>query len=222
MERRLQSLGIRDIEALLALQPKQMRKIWRNVTGERLWYALHGFDIQAGKSERGMFGHGRVLPPDMRDLDNAYAIARMLLVKAARRMRNAGYYASRLMVWCQGFERSFGDQQTLPVVSDDHACLTGLRTTWSRVEARAPRGLKIVRVGVTLGDLSVASERQLDRLLADDTERRREERLSKAIDHLNRNYSKSVVTRGPWTPPTGGHLGGKISYTRIPNPEDFW
>lgn len=115
MEKRPYAVGIYDMKGLLRTEPKQMRKIWRNVTGERLWYALHGYDIQAGKSERGMFGHGRVLPPDMRDIGQAYTIARMLLVKAARRMRNSGYYASRLMVWCQGFERSFGDQQKLPM-----------------------------------------------------------------------------------------------------------
>ncbi|WP_342075139.1 hypothetical protein [Yoonia sp. SS1-5] len=222
MERRLGANGIFNMEDLLRLEPKHMRKIWRNVSGERLWYALHGYDIQAGKSERGMFGHGRVLPPDMRSMVNAFSIARMLLVKAARRMRTAGYYASRLMVWCQGFEHSFGDQQKLPIVSDDHAVLTALRTVWLRLELIMPKHLKVVRVGVTLGDLSIADQRQLDMLLDDDVERRNEERLSKAIDHLNRKYSKSLVTRGPWIPPKGGHLGGKISYTRIPNSEDFW
>lgn len=222
MEGRLRSHGIHDMQGLLQLSPKHMRKIWRNVSGERLWYALHGYDIQAPKSERGMFGHGRVLPPDMRSMASAYSIARMLLVKAARRMRNAGYYASRLMVWCQGFKRSVGDQKKLPIVSDDHAVLTALRSIWSRLELLVPPNAKIVRVGVTLGDLTLGDQRQLDMLLDDDVERRREERLSKAIDHLNRKYSKSLVTRGPWTPPKGGHLGGKISYTRIPNPEDFW
>lgn len=222
MEQRLAASRIYNMKALLDLEPKHMRKIWRNVSGERLWYALHGYDIQACKSERGMFGHGRVLPPDMRSMDSAFTIARMLLVKAARRMRNAGFYASRMMVWCQCFEKSFGDQQKRPVVSDDQACLSALRTIWSRLELIAPRNLKIVHVGVTLTDLSLADQRQLDMLTNDDVERRREERLSKAVDHLNRKYSKSLVTRGLWTPPKGGHLGGKISYTRIPSPEDFW
>lgn len=222
MEKRLHRIGIFDMKSLMELQPKHMRKIWHNVSGERLWYALHGYDIQAGKSERGMFGHGRVLPPDMRNMASAFEIARMLLIKAARRLRNAGYYASRLMVWCQGYEHSFGEQQKLPIVSDDHACLSALRIIWNRLEVASPRRFKIVRVGVTLAELSPADQRQLDMLLDDDVVRRREERLSKAIDHLNRKYSKSLVTRGPWTPPKGGHLGGKISYTRIPSAEDFW
>ena len=222
MEQRLHQHGITDMEKLLAIPPKHMRKIWRNVTGERLWYALHGYDIQAGQSERGMFGHGRVLPPELRSIDKAEPIARMLLVKAARRMRHAGYYSSHLMVWCQSFERSFGDQQRLPVVSDDQACLSNLKSVWNRLRLIVPKHTKIVRVGVTLGDISKAGTRQLDILIDDDVERRQWERVTKAVDALNKRYSKSLVTLGPWAPPKGGHLGGKISYTRIPNPEDFW
>ena len=222
MERRLNGLGICNMQQLLAVPPKHMRKIWRNVIGERLWYALHGYDIQAGKSERGMFGHGRVLPPEMRSINGAEPIVRMLLVKAARRMRKAGFYASKLMVWCETFHRGYGDQQSLPIVSDDQACLSGLQTIWSRLSVMIPKHAKIVRVGVTLGDLTEGTSRQLDMLLNDDAERHKCERLTRAMDTLNQKYSRSLVTIGPWEPPKGGHLGGKIAFTRIPSAEDFW
>lgn len=62
--RRLLMMRIATTEDLYNTQPKQMRKIWNNVTGERLWYALHGYDVQAPDTERGMFGHSRVLPPE--------------------------------------------------------------------------------------------------------------------------------------------------------------
>ncbi len=39
MEQKLLRTGITSMEALLATQPKHMRKLWGNVTGERLWYA---------------------------------------------------------------------------------------------------------------------------------------------------------------------------------------
>jgi len=226
MERRLQAVGVGDTKALLALSPKHMRKIWRSVTGERLWYALHGYAIQAEKSQRGMFGHARVLPPEQRQRDLVKPIARMLVVKAARRMRKAGYYASRLYLSCE-YRRDrrdlgYGDSLTLPVVSDDQACLSGLDTLWDRLCRRLSKHTRIVRVGITLGELSVATERQLDMLLNDDGERRRWESVNRAVDALNTRYSKSLVTMGPWQPPAGGHLGGKISYTRIPKAEDFW
>lgn len=126
------------------------------------------------------------------------------------------------MVYCQSFERHFADQFVLPAVSDDQGCLTALRTVWTRLEMIVPKHTKIVRIGVTLGDLTFSNQRQLDMLLNDDDKRRREERICNAVDHINRKFSKSMVTRGPWDPPKGGHLGGKISYTRIPTAEDFW
>jgi len=226
MERRLYGLRIFNMEQLLAVPPKHMRKIWRNVTGERLWYALHGYAIHAGKTQRGHFGHGRVISPEDRLRDHVKPIARMLLIKAARRMRRAGYYASRLFMWCNyrvNYEdRSFGDSTTLPMICDDKACLDGLNIIWHRLCLKLSPSTKIVRIGFTLGDISIAGQRQLDMLLDDDIERRKWERVNKVVDHLNSKYSKSLVTLGPWQPPAGGNLGGKISYTRIPRAEDFW
>ena len=226
MEKRLYSFGIYNMEKLLSLPPKHMRKIWRNVTGERLWYALHGYAIKAQKPERGMFGHGRVISPEDRLRDNVKPIARMLLIKAARRMRKARYYASRLHMWVNYREmredRGYGDSITLPVVQDDKACLDGFDKLWLKLCAFLSPNTRIVRIGLTLGELSIAGQRQLDFLLNDDNERRKWERINQAVDHLNVKYSKSLVTMGPWKPPAGGNLGGKISYTRIPRAEDFW
>ena len=66
MQTRLWKAGLFNMKALLSTDPKQMRKLWGNVTGERLWYALHGYAIKANPSSKGMYGHGRVLAPDMR------------------------------------------------------------------------------------------------------------------------------------------------------------
>jgi DNA polymerase-4 len=222
MERRLMNAGIYDMAGLLALQPKHMRKIWNNVTGERLWYALQGYDIQTPKSARGMFGHGRVLPPTHRSLAHAEEFSRLLLVKAARRMRRAGFYAGRIWLWLSMKEDRWFGQLPLPIVHDDYACLAGLDTLWRKARAALPARSRIIRIGVTLLELSPMSERQLDMLLNDDRERRKWEAVTTAIDHLNVKYGKTVLSIGPWTPPPGGNAGGKISYTRIPTAEDFW
>jgi DNA polymerase-4 len=219
MAKRLDCAGIRDIASLLATQPKQMRALWRGVTGERLWYALHGYDVQAQPSARGMYGHGRVLPPEDRSAAGALATARLLAVKAARRMRREGYYAGLISLMLSMREARWGDVLTLPAVRDDHAILSALSTLWER----APLGRRpyIVQVGVTLGDLTSASERQLDILTDDDRDRQRWETATDAIDRLNRRYGRTVVSLGLWRPPSGGNVGGKISYTRIPRAEDF-
>lgn len=222
MARRLYRSGIQTTEQLYRLQPKHMRKLWNNVTGERLWYALHGYDIQAPEAERGMFGHGRVLPPESRSLRGAYEIARLLLIKAARRLRREGYYCAGLWLWLSIRDGSWSGKHHLPVVNDDQAILTGLDALWRQVRTDYPGGLTIFRVGVTLYNISKADQRQLDMLLMDDKRRQRWERASRAIDELNARYGRTVMNLGMWRPPAGGHVGGKISYTRIPSAEDFW
>ncbi len=222
MKRRLIWAGIYDVRALLATEPKQLRQIWGNVTGERLWYALHGYDVQAEPAQRRMFGHGRVLPPDHRAFPRARLYARLLLVKAARRLRRAGYYASRLWLWLQLRDRGWQDEWPLPMVRDDQACLAALETLWARAEADLPPASRIIRLGVALLDLTPADARQLDLFRDDDTVRRKWEILTDVTDRLNAKYGKTTLSIGPWVPPPGGHAGGKIAYTRIPRAEDFW
>lgn len=221
MARKLAGLGIVDMHGLYSIQPKHMRKIWGNVTGERLWYALHGYDIQAPKTERGMFGHGRVLPPESRSLNAAYEIARLLLIKAARRLRRACYYCSGLWVSLAITDGSWSRHRSLPMVRDDSAILDALRTVWNEASRSLPKHAKIFRVGVTLTDITPANARQMDFLLDDEGERRRWEAITSAMDALNYRYAKTIVSLGPWNPPAGGHVGGKISFTRIPSAEDF-
>ena len=222
MEKRLKSGGICTIRDLWHAQPKQLRALWGNVNGERMWYALHGYDIHAMPTSRGMFGHGRVLPPQWRNAEQAQSCSRLLLTKAARRMRRDGYYADKLSLWLDIRGGAWYGQCALPSVQDDQACLSGLTNLWKKTRAEIPGRAEIIRIGVTLSNLSPANERQLDLFLNDDSTRRKQEKLTHAIDGLNQKFGKRVVTLGPWTPPPGGYAGGKISYNRIPSAEDFW
>ena len=223
MEERLSRFGIKSMASLLDTQPKHMRKIWGNVTGERLWYALHGYDVQTPPSGRGMYGHGRVLPPDYRTIEHAKSASRLLIVKAARRMRRDGWNAGRIWLWLELMgDSSVHRAAWLPAVHDDQAVLTALERLWIEIRKSLPFGVRIMRIGVTLLELTRANERQLDILLNDDKRRRQCEKATAAIDRLNRKYGRTLVSIGPWTPPPGGYAGGKISYTRIPRAEDFW
>ena len=222
MEERLKLAGISTIRDLWHAQPKHMRALWGNVNGERMWYALHGYDIYAQPTARGMFGHGRVLPPKWRNAEQAESSSRLLLTKAARRMRRDGYYADKLSLWLDMRDGAWYAQRELPSVQDDQACLSALTSLWQKARAEIPSRAEIIRIGVNLSDLSSANERQLDLFLKDDSTRRKQEILTNAVDGLNRKFGKRVVTLGPWTPPPGGYAGGKISYNRIPSAEDFW
>jgi len=222
MQERLARAGITTMAGLLATQPKQMRALWGNVTGERMWYALHGYALHAMPTSRGMFGHSRVLPPEWRTMARAHACSRMLLTKAARRMRRAGFRAKSLSLWLMMRDQSWGSHIRLHGVQDDQAILRALGELWERAEEGLLLRVKIISVGVTLGDLSPAGERQCDLFLDDDKGRQKAELITRTIDDLNRRFGKRVVTTGPWIPPPGGYAGGKIAYNRIPSAEDFW
>ncbi|MGV1014138.1 MAG: Y-family DNA polymerase [Methyloceanibacter sp.] len=222
LKQRLVSCGIASVKDLLATEPKQMRKLWRNVTGERLWYALHGYDVQTPPSQRGMYGHSRVLPPSHRSLHHAHQASRLLLVKAARRMRRDGYRAGGLWLWLSRREESWSGNASLADILDDHAALAGLEGLWQSARAALPPRAAIIQLGIALHDLTSARVRQLDLLADDDRDRRRWEAITGATDALNRKHGRTLVSIGPWVPPPGGYAGGKISYTRIPRAEDFW
>jgi DNA polymerase-4 len=222
MEERLGRARILTIADLWQSQPKHLRALWGNVNGERMWYALHGYDIQAMPTSRGMFGHGRVLPPEWRDPEHSLACSRLLLTKAARRMRRDGYYAGRLWLWLDIRGSAWFGQRELHCVQDDHACLGALEALWKKARAEIPKRAEIIRVGVTLLDLSPANARQLDLLIDDDGERQKCELITNTIDRLNRKFGKRVVTLGAWAQPPGGYAGGKIAFNRIPSAEDFW
>jgi DNA polymerase-4 len=169
-----------------------------------------------------MFGHARVLPPEWRDTKHALSCSRLLLTKAARRMRREGYYANRLWLWLDIRGKGWMGQTELPCVQDDHACLAALASLWQKADKELAKRAQIIRVGVTLLDLSPANARQLDLLENDDAKRQKCELITNMMDGLNRKFGKRVVTLGEWTPPPGGYAGGKIAYNRIPSAEDFW
>lgn len=222
MERRLASAGITTVRHLYETDAKQMRKLWRSVSGERLWYALHGYAIQTPESKRGMFGHGRILPPDSRTLPRAREVARFLLIKAARRLRREHFYAAGLHLHLSLSERRWSRSISLPIVHDDQAILAGLQELWRALEKETNKRERAFQVGVHLYDLSPADVRQLDFLLQDDADRMKWQRINTAVDSLNGKYGKTVASLGPIPTKNLDNVGGKISFTRIPSREDFW
>lgn len=223
MQQRLFHAQIYTMEDLYKVEPKHMRRLWNNANGERLWYALHGYDIQADDhQERGMIGHGRVLPPESRTLAGAKEIGRLLLIKAARRLRRAHLYASGLSVRLSLNGHSWREAVELLTVNDDHAILSGLDELWNHAQMMVPAKGPIFQIGVTLYDLSPADARQVDLFYNDDAARKKWEAATRAVDALNSRYGQTVISLGPWQPPEGGYVGGKISYVRIPDQQDFW
>lgn len=223
MQARLWEAGIMNMEALMNTSPKQMRALWGNVTGERLWYALQGYAVKAQPAKRGLYGHGRVLPPEMRTIRDAYYCSRILLIKAARRMRRDGYYPGELHMWAGyriGYRdnRSYGNKTKMYHDNNDHSAIEALERLWSEARKTLKPHHKIIRIGIWFSGLVKVTGRQRD-LFHTETHEKWDD-LTRAIDGLNWRYGKTAVSIGPWKMKYGDHLGTKIAFTRIPRRED--
>ncbi len=219
IEQRLTQSGILTVDQLWALAPKHARAIWGSVEGERFWAQLHGYAVERPPTRRGMYGHSRVLAYNWRGSERARACARLLVVKAARRMRREGNNASAfsLGVRTKTGEDHFATIHIQPA-RDDHAFLTCLDRAWPRSWPRSA-----LSISVTLHDLSPADSGMRDLFETDDeaTTRARWLAISTMLDGINKRYGRAVVSVGPQVQPPGGYAGAKIAFGRIPEPEDF-
>lgn len=218
MVARLDRAGISDVRALWDTQPRQLRALWGSVAGERFWYVLHGYAVKGEPVRRSMFGHSRVLPPDRRTLGHARDYCVFLAAKATRRLRAEGYAAGRAGLWLGLKEKSWSaDAVISPAADDDHTCLKAVSGLWARafdeLDARARPG----HIGVFFSDLRTGAHQPDLFAPAND----RAAALSAAMDAINAKYHRTLVSLGPLTPPPGGHAGGKIAFTRIPDFKDF-
>lgn len=219
---RLARAGVGDMAALWRLQPKELRRLWGSVEGERMWMGLHGYTVERPETRRRMFGHGRVLPADWRSLNGAYAAARVLLAKAAARMRRAGFAAKALALWLTDRNSAgwYGEERFQPTW-DDPSLLASLSRLF--LHAEREEMCRSRSVHVALHDLVPLQDIEED--LFDYTPeaqlKRRMESLSAIADRLNAGHRKTLLHWGPWAEIPGGYAGAKIAFNRIPDTEDF-
>ena len=217
MSVRLKQAGLASIEELWQAEPGWLRSIWGSVAGVRLWYALHGYAVEAPSTRRGSIGHGRVLPPGERSIEAARPLARQLTVKAARRLRRSGLVARRLWLGVACLNAPpWSAAEPLAQANDDLACLGAMGALWARLAA-ARGGATLYRLLVSIDRLSPARARQL---VLFDTGDRRGPALSLAVDAINRRYCRTIVGYGNCGA-SDDYTGAKIAYGRIPELEDF-
>ena len=221
---RLRKAGINTVSALWSARPKALRPVWGSVHGERLWYAMHGHDVGPLRTRRGSVGHGRVLPPEARSAACARPWVRLLVVKAARRLRREGWYAERLSL---GVERvgapAWQGAVSMDAVNDDRTCLAALGRLWAALAAHGEGG-GLFRVQVWFDRLRAVQGRQGELFERTGPGRERAAALSGAIDALNARYGRTVLGFGHCgdaSSPAAGYAGAKIAYGRIPELEDF-
>ena len=157
---------------------------------------LHGEDIVTPKHARSSISHQHVLAPDDRTKQKSAPIVRQLLVRAAQRLRDDGFFCRRLAVEVKWFGRD-GDPwsatRSFSETQDTGVLLRVLQDIWPEVP-----DLKPLRVGVAISNLARKEAHQPDLF-----DKPRDARLVTAIDELKQNSAKvrsPMVLRPPIKP----------------------
>jgi DNA polymerase-4 len=228
MERRLRLNNIATVNDLYQLAPKEMRKIWHSVEGERFWYLLRGYNLPKKETTKRTVGHSHVLAPEFRPVKKSKIVAQRLLLKAASRLRRLGYYCRDLDLGVRvengpriGLHKSFYR------ACDNFTLMGALNSLWGDLLKETGESVRFKKVSIVLHGLCPSAEVKNQPELFDKQKDSysqkisKNEKISKAMDVLNAKYGRDTVVAG-FAPDTSTQFSGtKIAFNRIPEIEEF-
>jgi DNA polymerase-4 len=210
MAERLQRAGIADIATLWNTDAARLRSVWGGVAGAKMHELLHGADIASPKQPRSSISHQHVLAPEERSLHRAAPIVRQLLVRAAQRLREDGFYCRRLTVevkWLGREGEPWSGKRSFAETQDTRTLLHALQDIWEQVPNKKP-----LRVGIALSGLAKQEAHQPDLF-----DKPQDARLVSAIDAVNERFGKGALTYGT----AARDQGSKIAFQRVPKVKEF-
>jgi len=250
LEQRLRNAGITSLQDFWNLNPKHARKIWHSVEGERFWYALRGVEVdEPPEKKRHTIGHSHVLSPRMRPNHKARIVARRLTVKAVTRMRRHGFYAQFYNLYVRydiQDQHQLSREQTrwqghvkLPMAQNNFTFLKALNQLWEDMTTKSGQdnnpqnynpqnynSQRIKQISVALYSLTHQDDMMPDMFEALNDpvarEQKKHNRLSKALDIINKKYGLDTIVIGALPEPMSRHTGSKIAFTRIPEKAEFY
>jgi len=191
MNARLQQKGIYSMQQLCSQSAAQMRALWSGVVGERFWHWLRGADFDLPEYMQGSIGHQHVLPPELRTIEQAGAVAQKLLHRAAARLRKMKMWTGGLSVYVSfsgGRDKSIWECHTrVAETQDTLALLNTFRKLWQS----CPKG-KPTFVGIGLYDLVPDFLHSLS-IFDEDNKRLK---ISEAMDLINKKFGTNTVYAG--------------------------
>lgn len=223
---RLARGGVTTLEQFWNLEPRHARRLLGSVSGERYWYALHGYDFPEFGTERGSVSHSQVLAPEARPWEEARLVGRRLAQKAASRLRRLGLMSGRfgLSVRTVDGGRWHGEAE-LAAGNDNFLILAAFEQLWEQAGCElGPRNLR--KVGVWLSHVQTPEQVQPDMFAAQNPQaertRSRQSELSASMDKLNKKYGRDTVLVGLPAKKLANYTGTKVAFTRIPDLAEFY
>lgn len=188
MEERLFARRCSTVKALCERSPAELRELWGGKMGEDLWRLLRGEELAERETQRGSISHSRVLSPQSRTPQLAWAHLVALLSKAAMRLRESELLTRSLQVnvkflGSRDAKSEWEKRARIAETQDTAKLIEVLALLWREL----PSG-RILRVGVTLSALEARTSPQL-RLFQDP----KREALMNAFDVLNRKHRKNLI-----------------------------
>jgi len=208
---------------LWASAPKQMRSVWGSAQGQRMWYALRGYETDAPETARRTVGHSHVPAPARRAPEQARLVGRRLTLKAASRLRRMDYQTRRLSLGGRfdGEQGRWHGERRFAATADSFFLSQAFERVWARKIGQLPGpAVRIKRVGVTLHGLVAEGAVARDPFDTAAAAAGREE-LCRRIDALNAKYGRDSVSIGVTADFTAPYTGAKIAFSRIPDTEEF-
>jgi DNA polymerase-4 len=227
MLKRLHQNKIYEIKQLIELEPKHLRKIWHSVSGERLWYLLHGYDLPDLETSRKTIGHSHVLDPKFRTQTKALIVAQRLMLKTSGRLRRYGFYAKSmsLSIRSSSGKRIFL-KHSFYRACDNFSFMKNLFELWQKATSQLAKNEKVKKISIVLFDL-VDSESIQPEIFDFSSENnskkiKKQENLSKAMDLINAKFGRDSIVMGFSPNEAKGFSGTKVAFTRIPEYEEFY
>ncbi|MBI5507488.1 MAG: DNA polymerase [Deltaproteobacteria bacterium] len=211
MEARLKSRQIRTMERLCALSEKELRLAWGSVTGLKMWHLIRGEELPETETCQQSSSHSHVLPPALRNPQDAARVLKKLTTKAAMRLRAEGFWATAVDVFARfAGQDGWKARCTLPETQDTLGLLHAVGELWKGL----PDG-DLYAVGVALSGL-VPDAMHVPSLFDDP----RQAKLTKALDQVNARFGKEAVHFGA-THDAGKLAPLRIAFARIPDESEL-
>ena len=158
--------------------------------GRRIWFMAQGLDpekVSTNIPTPKSIGHGKVLPPNTKDINIIRIFLLHMSEKVAGRLRKHSFEAQRFFIGFKTNNGWYSAKLYAPFITDDglniyHLCLFFLRTNW--------QGRGVYQVQVTALDPRPAKQ-QLELFLSNKSKRNS---LCKAVDKINQRYGEFSVS----------------------------
>lgn len=191
MEQRMISRGLRTMENLLNLGPQEMKSLWGGIVGEKYYHLLRGLHFEPKDSETKSLGHEHVLPPKLRNKEDALRTLEQLLWKACVRIRKQKTSCRRMEIKVKFFQgEPIWIRTQFEKTQETLFLLERMRSLLNEKDLALKWKGKPIKVSVMLSSFESTEHEQLSFF----EKNNKREDLFHLIDNINAKHGKGTVT----------------------------